>query len=1280
MPTADELAEQFLAQRKKAKSADDLAAEFMARRPKASAPSADELGEQFLAQQKPKPERRGLEGSIFARFPPPPAATSTPPSKIPLADLKGYPVRPSAPPGTFARQEQEAAAFRAGEGHTPTYQKTQAKARAKVAGPVADVLVRLGSSLYPTADLFNKLAEEKDKLSQKYGDASKIPPAEENEGVLRAFRRWTPWQAFKKGLGGEATEMKAVSTLVKNNKALRKWVKYPAVGDAILSFAADIGPGKLQDLAAGGLARAVGKPALAAAERAVPKLGKAMETRRAYRAAQKEMSLGLAGAEKHGRRVAEIAEDVKQTTARAKKAGAQVRVIDPITKRPVNVLDGFIADFVEAGSLGSRHQAAKPTRPAIAEMGLGPKAAGAVRAGVQGAEEFGARVTQSARTAGRQRVEELVATGTAETEALRKELTRIGSTTGVRVLDDLIRRGRAKDLPRGSWTSPPTGDPKAFLAKVLEAARKGGAAKARELLEAPVGQQATRDAARQRITAAGKAGGDRVRELLETEAQHKAGVAAQKGRISEAAGPAGAQRVDDLAQGVAPTERQGPIWAERGEMATRRAEELPKIRAEAEAAGIDFADVERLGERYRALGDEIGQELVDLGRLSPEAFERLRGVHLPRYYMLRATKPRDAEKLLKEIERKGLITPEAAGDLRREMGGAGRRGGRDFSAAREIEEFGERLDPAAGRIAAPGATPAFARYTASAQREIGEARALEAMSRNPNLMVSRANATPEQLSQWKTVKGGGKQYDEMLVHPGVDRFLEMREKAMRQPETWGGEAWAGTMRAMRRWWISAPRTAANNAAGNYALGKSAAEINGARYSVPGYGAALKEWRQHRKGGTANPVLQEALDQTDILAEGSSVLTPDVKDFGAGFGVEGFAQRELAALKGLPQMRSPMQTAYLENVYQDVEKAGRYYLYKELRRAGKSVDEARDIVQAAMIDYSDVGPALRFLDQNNIFPFLTFPTKAIFQYANMAARRPDLLQTFSGERLRDVADAMADELNPEAGAKEKRRTGAVNLMEIPLPGKLDERGQQRYLRAPLASPVLQMFPANPDADVVSDRILAAAPVVRIPQELASNRSLYTGREIVPPGMPPGMEPWMLKGMHAAKGLFPQVSDLTAGYHALTDTQPYASPFAPVPRGQDVLLRFLTGASEREGSGESSVQGKLRAAGRMTDPVHRPFQEHATSYFKRLQAGEVQPDPRLVAAIAAKYTKLHEAQMALKDAQGWNWKLLTTSYKTGEDRTRAVEAQMQRIYLVSERVKELAGSDPGVEAAP
>jgi hypothetical protein len=1328
-----------------------------------------------------------------------------------------------------------------------------------VGAGVAPIINRAGTTLYPVRDFFNVLADERGKLGAKY-PGKPIPIGEQNAMLARALARSRPWESVKKAvIQGKATEFEAFKNWAAQDPAFKKALQKRGVSPAVLDFIAsvpiDAVAGGLVNRVVGGAQKAVtgqkvtllpgtaakgkkltpevsfkGADVQAAAEKAIPPLGKALQGRRAYRSTAERFNLRAAQQEEPLRRVAEVAEDLKVTSRMYQKKGANIRVKDPLTNRPVNKLDQLVADYQEAGARGSRHEVVsgggkgpsiqKQQKQLATAQQVLPKRAKLAAGAKQKAQAAKAELqqTQAAKEAAQQKlqVERKAAGEAAETarkareqaqaavkqraeaatvEAQRRQsLAKLRDTQAERAAAlkkaesavpalerDAAAAGRQHASAR-SRAEQLQGQVVAAEKRVATAKQQAARAKVPEVkqqrLQAAEAARRDADALRQQAKQASANEANMLRQLQarEQEAERARAAAAQARRLtpSTAALQLARQRANEAAQRVAKTEAQAqqeqaatrqawgqakqaqqPVTAatrdagkaqqllfekqkaatraekaatrltqraagaqvkvgvlgtqlstpvQRAGMQARRAVELREVAKEAAQHGIAFEDVKRLGDRYGALGEELGQKLVAAGKMAPETFERLRGFHLPRIYSLAASKPKEARKILQELERKGLISTEAAKDLGVEISAKARGTSNlsrpDFTDQRTVDTFAARMDPAAGRLAEGSATPAMTRYAQNVTTEAAEAEALRDVVKNPALALPEGQAP----RHWEdALEVDGVKY---RVDPGVQRYLNARgngeilDKALRLVSPSFADGWRRLNKNMRALWMSAPPSAINNAAGNYGLGAGAAAMNEAQYSLPRYLVAAREYKVGSKAKTVPQYLDEFDNLTDLGAEGGGVLPRGSREVGSGFGVETMGQR---VKQGLQQGWETYTNALLR----DPEKSARYYLYKELRLAGKDVDEAARIVRAAMIDYSDVGWVRKLVDQNNLLPFLTFPTKAFFQYANLAMRRPDLFQTWTGERLRDLMDSLTDESmlaqgkTPEEvaakGARARRQSGAAGITSFPIPGQLDSQGQPLYLRSGALAPIAMMAPfGRPDEPMdplqfATERYRTSVPLFRTLGELATNTNTFRkGEPIVKPGTVPGAlsgdirDAWRnpealgAYALHAGKAFVPQIGQAERLYHAATDTTAFPGRYAPQRTLGQALLQTFTGAAVQEGMADTGLEKKERAGARADARHHAPFVEFSNNYELRIIDGKEPRKPQYVADAAQQKT-LYNAQKT-KEALVFKLKdILTSDYFTGEDRYRQIRMHLDALYALGDRIEELAAKEEAGGAA-
>lgn len=729
----------------------------------------------------------------------------------------------------------------------------------------------------------------------------------------------------------------------------------------------------------------------------------------------------------------------------------------------------------------------------------------------------------------------------------------------------------------------------------------------------------------------------------------------------------------------------------------RRGIEHRAIRAEAEAIGVKWEDVERIGQRWQKIADAQGKRLVELGLLDADTFARLRGVYLPRLYLLRSTNPRKAEELLRSLERAGKIAPEEARSVRQWLLKKTERGidditPRTFDEVRELETFLERDQAALGRIVEGAATPAMAGYAQKTARAIADAEGIAEIVKNPKFAIRKelSLAGESAPDDWvKEVVSGGETY---LLNPAVAKYLAYRnnptamEAFLERVPGWGP-----VNRELRKLWVWTTRTAANNAVGNYWLGHSAAAIEGVRgYTLPAYAKAVKQVRaikdinQRRKLVARDETLREFLDETDLAAEGGTLLPREAQQVGSGFGVETLGQQ----LRKLP---GKAREASTDLMMRDVEQAGRLTLFRSLREGGKSVDEAARITRAVMIDYSDIGPLRRLLEQSNALPFITFPTKAVFQLLNQGYRRPDLLNTWSGERLRthldQAADAEAERQGRTPVARERRATGQYGLFDFPLPGRYDELGRPEVLRSPLLAPASTLFGMTPGgdvADVVEERLASAWPLLTTGVNIARNQEYNPFRkeyqEIVKPGsIPPTgplggkMQEGLIRVGSGLRTLIPQVRDAERVYQAWQGTSHYGGK----PQGlAEAFAQSFLGVRVDARIGETEAQRKTRKSREGTGPDAEMADALRAHWDWLRRQSEANPNfvPDVgMKAVADRYQDAATVANYLRAAKAALEAAKKGARYTGKDRIKAVKDLTTWVYTLRVRERELKGRD-------
>lgn len=741
------------------------------------------------------------------------------------------------------------------------------------------------------------------------------------------------------------------------------------------------------------------------------------------------------------------------------------------------------------------------------------------------------------------------------------------------------------------------------------------------------------------------------------------------------------------------------------EGAARREAELARVAQSAKASGIDPADIQRIADKYSKTMDTLGEHLVYYGLLKREAYEALRGQYLPRLYVLTKGDPEDVGGFLKLMEEQGAMTPEAIRAARQKLGPKGFAPSASLPAytkSRELTDFSERNALELGRSAVPEATPAFTGYVAGASKAAGRAAGHAEIAATPNLALPVDQAP----AGWVNYTGRGP-LEGYAVHPAVDQLLKFQDDPgmvvgylQRIGKRELAQKYQKLNSFVKRVWVSSPKTALNNIGGNVALGESTAAMHGANYTLPGYANAAKEMQAAAKGGKTPQLLQEALDHTSILRDSALQVPQGARGISSGFGVE----TRLERLKALP---GKLFNAYGNTFYNLPEKAGRYYLYKELRTAGIPIEKAEKIVNDAMITYTDVGPIVRELERNPLFgaPFITFPLKAVATYAKTAALRPDKFHTYTGERLRQFLDQAADDARHRQGlepvAARKRQTGEVGPFEFPIPGRNPE-GKQGYLRAPGLAPFAQGLLSNrggPPTENLLERLKGVNPLSNLVTGLATNENQFTGQPIVPVGSIPGTagditdifrsgEAANKYGMQVVRAIFPQAGDIERLFKSATGTPEYESVGADVPSLQGSLLRAFTGIDTKATIGQNPLELQFRLKDRLEKLGGELTAEKkvATDYVQQMFANQRANGPDWVARpdflqMAAKYDdkKLAEAAQNAEDRL-----FFVITREKGPDHQRKVKEMLDWLWALNiaqaEKKKEQAGFLTPEQRAP
>lgn len=1118
---------------------------------------------------------------------------------------------------------------------------------------------RTVSGAYPIINVANSVVAENTKVQQKY--KGKAPVAAQLGAIVRGAQKSKPWQAFVNGIvKGEATDINIGESLAKDPTTAGIVKQIPggaATIDFILSFPLYEIAGAQQAAAlgeAGGVARSVAQKTGVgeALLNRFPRLRQHIEHVDAYTAAREIMNRNAAGMDKYLRQAEEAVTDLHQTSR--KYSRKQIRGSNPFTRQPTNVLDQHIADYIDAGNPGSKWEWIHPADVSPEEVTRARDVSQALLEIQRRAKSAVAGILSRSQAAQDQAAQEL-AQITATIDRMKAqgrtalpgivEQGQQAEAAGQAAIGPMGARGRAEVERLASG-----GQPREVLPPVPASSRvpitpafAGGRARAAlpGIIARGQAKAAAGEAQIAQAQAEIEAMGQRAKAATEALLQHTAqGDAAAK------------QALDDV---LARARKALPGIQERGiasdqAQAQRREAELARVIQSAKASGIDPADVKRIAEKFAKVTDALGEHLVYYGLLDADAFKALRGQYLPRLYQMTGGDPGDVDAFLQLMEEQGAMTPEGIRAARQRL--SGRQARQNFTQSRKITDYGARTNLEQGQAVVPEATPAFSGYVPRAAGVAGRAAGHAEIAANPTLALPVDQAP----ANWVNFTGKGP-LEGYAVHPGVDALLRQQNN-QGAIYTWlknnqslkAAQNWQAINSFTKRLWVSSPKTAVNNIVGNVVLGESAAAVHGINKTLPewlaGYGKAVKQMFAAQRGGAIPARLQEALDHTSILRESALEVPTAARTVGAGFGVETPAER-------LKQLPGKAFSKYGELLYATPEKAARYHLYSELRDAGHSIEDAERIVNNAMVTYTDIGPLRRELERNALIgtPFITFPTKAVFSYAQTAALRPDRFYTYTGERLRQFLDSLAQQKfeekggQPEAGPKARRAAGLVSPFEVPVPGDI-VGGKQQYRRGQVFAPMAASILGNKGGDIftgVGERLAGANPLLNLARNLFFNKTgpLPDQYPIVPPGSVPGTTGTASDvfrsgriarayGAEIAKAILPEYNDFARVIGSLSGEPEYESVTAPVPKLGASLLRAFTGIAQDESIGLTREEKAFRLAKKLEDVPESAESRFATGYAQQVMSNISQqgiqwtPSPRFQ-SIADQYdpAKLTEA---------------------------------------------------------
>jgi hypothetical protein len=731
----------------------------------------------------------------------------------------------------------------------------------------------------------------------------------------------------------------------------------------------------------------------------------------------------------------------------------------------------------------------------------------------------------------------------------------------------------------------------------------------------------------------------------------------------------------------------------------RRAAEVAQVADDARNAGIRFEDVQRIGDEYSRIFDNLGQHLVNFGLMDPDAYARLKGQYLPQLYLLTKGNPEDIGAYMKFLSEHGALTPEAATAAAKQgvlQSFPGRVGPRGFMQARELASFEQMNAPEMARAFVPEATPAAMHGIMAQSRAAGLGQAMEEISHNPEWAVPlEKGQLPAGKENWVPYPGKGP-LEGMAIHPGINEVLR---DAASPPGMSAGLQRMGVSpaaanfietanRIVRKSMLAGPGTMANIVVGHYWFANAEAKMARTAFTPLEYARSALDLRNfERTGRTPDPYLSEFANRTDLYTKGATTIPKAAASVSGGYGLEGPAANLVRGAKALGGK-------YLSFTH-DALAAGKFGLYRQLRRAGYDVDAAARMTRRATIDYTRVPRVIRNLDQGMVAPFITFGYRAAGLGAKMALRRPDLFATASGNRFTFYLDRIADAVARQRGQPETavaaREQGRAGPVTFPIPWQ-----PGRYAQAPLLAPLLHHFVGGGGTDLtapLAHQLRSAFPVGSTLAGALTNVDLRgeTPRQIVPPGtVPPGRE---LPGNvlprlnWAARNLAPPLGGLESLIAARAGVTPYAQRGAAPQTPAQAALQFLT--QTRTGTlnqltplSQQRLEALAPGSAREQELARTMKQQGGEHYgnlaLDRLDAlfsERARPDPAYTRAAGQR-----TAGQILTESENVRRQLPNIVYGSqysGADREAAIQRQVDWAYAL-ERAKEQHGLRPDYHA--
>ncbi len=214
------------------------------------------------------------------------------------------------------------------------------------------------------------------------------------------------------------------------------------------------------------------------------------------------------------------------------------------------------------------------------------------------------------------------------------------------------------------------------------------------------------------------------------------------------------------------------------------------------------------------------------------------------------------------------------------------------------------------------------------------------------------------------------------------------------------------------------------------------------------------------------------------------------------GVSGFEKGLNATKRGVKWI-----TKKPSDLYQHEEFTNKFMKYLQQRDKGKSVIESVEEANKWLFDYGDLATWEKNIARR-IVPFYTFPRKAIPRVLEAAVENPMTLAKYplAAEVMTRYSLAKLEMTDKDYEQLQKVLPDYMDKGSYMLMPYRDKNGDLRFFDWTYILPWGELSQVGETTNV--GNILLSNPIVRIPAEIATNKSVWSGRKIYDDEIPPG----------------------------------------------------------------------------------------------------------------------------------------------------------------------------------